>query len=108
MCRNRVPFDNLQIEGPDSHKRETIVTAYREVDFIPADWVERAAWWPGLQVYSQLIRVPVNPCRRETDFVVTTLVDVVERLLQEVFDEPFQSVDLDEMQTLLNSLETSE
>ena len=86
------------------------MAAYREVDFIPADWVGRAAWWPGLQVYSQLIRVPVDsrPRRRETDFAVTTLVDVIERLLREAFDEPFQSVDLDEMQTLLNSLETSE
>lgn len=84
------------------------MTAYREVDFIPADWVGRAAWWPGLQVHSQLVRVPVDPCRRKTDFVVTTPVDVIERLLREAFDEPFQSVDLDEIQTLLNSLETPE
>ena len=86
------------------------MTAHREVDFIPADWVGRAAWWPGLQVYSRRVRVPVDPCpkRRKTDFVATTPVDVIERLLRETFDEPFQPVDLDEVQTLLNSLETPE
>lgn len=87
------------------------MTAYCEVDFISDDWVERAACWPGLQVHSQPVRVPVDPCprrRRKTDFVATTPVDVIERLLREAFDEPFQSVDLDEVQTLLNSLETPE
>jgi len=23
------------------------------VEFIPSDWLERAAWWPGLMVYSR-------------------------------------------------------
>lgn len=82
---------------------------YREVDFIPTDWVERAAWWPGLQVHSRPVRVPVNvPCpqRRKTNLVIaTTSVDVIEQLLQEaLLLEPFQSVDLDELETLLNSL----
>ena len=88
------------------------MTEYREVDFISTNWVERAAWWPGLQVHSQRIRVPVDvacPQRRKTDFVITTSVDTIERLLQEaLFPEPFQSVDLDEVETLLNSLDAPE
>jgi hypothetical protein len=27
------------------------------VEFIPAEWLERAAWWPGLVVYSRPITV---------------------------------------------------
>ena len=27
------------------------------VEFIPADWVERAAFWPGLVVYSRPIAI---------------------------------------------------
>lgn len=88
------------------------MTEYREVDFIPADWVERAAWWPGLQVHSRRVRVPVDPCpkRRKTDFVATTPVDVIEHLLQAaLLDKPvFESIDLDEVEALLDSLDTPE
>ena len=27
------------------------------VEFIPADWLERAAWWPGLTVYSRPVAI---------------------------------------------------
>jgi uncharacterized membrane protein len=41
----------------------------REIEFIPAAWMEHAAWTPGLRVYSRPVRVPVHshPLRRKTD-----------------------------------------
>jgi len=45
------------------------------VEFIPADWLERAAWWPGLVVYSR----PVLIERRET---VRRECDLMEDLLR--------------------------
>jgi len=55
------------------------MTKYREIEFIPADWVERAAYWPGLQVHSRTIRVPADcPQRRKGD---STTVDKIEQLL---------------------------
>jgi len=27
------------------------------VEFIPADWLERAAFWPGLMVYSRPVQI---------------------------------------------------
>jgi hypothetical protein len=36
------------------------------VDFIPADWVERAAWWPGLTVYSRPVAVERRVRTRRT------------------------------------------
>jgi hypothetical protein len=27
------------------------------VEFIPADWLERAAFWPGLTVYSRPVQI---------------------------------------------------
>jgi hypothetical protein len=45
-----------------------------EVEFIPAEWVERAAWSPGLRVFSRPITVERRvDCRRKSD---------VEQLLQ--------------------------
>lgn len=92
-----------------------IAAEYREIEFIPTDWVERAAWWPGLQVYSRPVKVFIHdhPLRRKTDQVWTpTPIDVVERLLREAFQpeqqaqpeqpvqqkqpEPFQSIDFGE------------
>jgi len=32
----------------------------REVEFIPLDWIDRAAWWPGLQVFSHPVRIPID------------------------------------------------
>jgi hypothetical protein len=38
------------------------------VDFIPAEWVERAAFWPGLVVYSRPITIERRLyTRRATD-----------------------------------------
>lgn len=55
---------------------------YREIEFIPAEWVERAAYWPGLQVHSRTIRVPADcPQRRKGDSV-----DKIERLLLDMED----------------------
>jgi hypothetical protein len=87
---------------------------YCEVEFIPLDWVERAAWWPGLQVYSRPVKVPVydHPMRRKTDQIWTpTPIDVIARLLREAFQpeqpvqqkqqkqsEPFQSIELGEQE----------
>jgi len=88
------------------------MTEYREVDFIPANWMEIAAWWPGLQIHSRRIRVPVDPCpkRRKTDFVATTPVNVIERSLREaLLDEPmFEPIDPDEVEALLVSLDAPE
>jgi len=83
---------------------------YREVEFTPADWLDRAAWWPGLQVYSRPVRIPVDvacPQRRRSDRVYTdvTRVDVIERLLKAAFCEPFESVDLDKLEELIQSVE---
>ncbi len=81
----------------------TTATEYRVVEFIPTEWVERALWWPGLQVYSRPVRVPVdagvNACvlkRRKTD--------AVEQLLRDALlpDEPFQSID--NLEDLLKAL----
>ncbi len=36
------------------------------VDFIPADWVERAACWPGLMVYSRPVAVERRVRTRRT------------------------------------------
>jgi len=46
------------------------MTEYHEIAFIPADWLERAAFWPGLQVHSRTVSVPIDvdcPQRRKTD-----------------------------------------
>lgn len=88
------------------------MTEYREVEFISADWMDRAAWWPGLQVHSRPIQVPIldHPLRRKTDEVFvasTTSADVIERLLREAFllplplqaPEPFQSIELENIQS---------
>jgi len=79
---------------------------YREVEFIPADWLDRAAWWPGLQVYSRPVRIPVDvacPQRRRSDRVYTvTRVYVIERLLKATFCEPFESVDLNKLEGLIH------
>lgn len=84
------------------------MTEYRETNFIPADWVERAAWWPGLQVYSRPICIPVDashPERRKTDPGSLTLADdEIERLLQAALfpdESPFESVDLNHVENLL-------
>ncbi len=74
---------------------------HREIEFIPTDWVERAACWPGLQVYSRPIRVPIDvlcPQRRKDDPGVLTLaIDEIERLLQAAFsEEPFESINLED------------
>jgi len=59
---------------------------HREIEFIPADWVDRAAAWPGLQVHSRPVSVPIDadcPQRRKTDRGEPTLpVDEIEQLLQ--------------------------
>jgi len=34
------------------------------VEFIPAEWVERAVFWPGLVVYSRPIAVERRVCTR--------------------------------------------
>lgn len=83
---------------------------YREVEFIPLDWLDRAAWWPGLVVYSRPVKVPAfADCRRQTirreadreDHFRETPVEVIEQLLKETLlpdpsesIEPFQSIDL--------------
>jgi len=74
---------------------------YREVEFIPADWVSRAAFWPGLEVLSRPVSIPVGtvcPQRRKTDrdTPISTveqlpespeaILDLMERLL-EAYDE---------------------
>jgi len=83
---------------------------HREIEFISADWVARAAWWPGLQVYSRPVRIPVDCSRRrKTDATdatgIFTPVDKIERVLRETLlretDEPFESIILDDVKTLL-------
>jgi len=81
---------------------------YREVEFIPLDWLDRAAWWPGLTVFSRPVKVPYHAsCRRQAtrraeDSVVSiTPVDEIERLLRAALlpdtpSEPFQSIDVPE------------
>jgi hypothetical protein len=62
------------------------MTEYHEIEFIPADWVERAASCPGLQVRSRTVSVPIDvdcPQRRKTDRGVPTMaIDEIERLLR--------------------------
>lgn len=86
------------------------MTQCREVEFIPTDWVARAAWWPGLQVYSRPVRIPVDCSRRrKTDVTgatgIFTPVDEIERVLRETLlgetDKPFESIILDDVKTLL-------
>lgn len=76
---------------------------YREVEFIPAHWLELAAWHKGLVVYSFPVKVPhYEPCRRQAtrraeDRVVSiTPVEEIERLLRAALlpDAPFESIDL--------------
>lgn len=59
------------------------MTEHREIEFISADWMNRAACWPGLQVYSRPVRVPIVDCpqRRKTDIGSAILtVDEIEPL----------------------------
>ena len=86
------------------------MTQHQKVEFIPIDWVIRAAWWLGLQVYSRPVRIPVDCLqRRKTDTTDTTgiftPVDEIERALRETLleeaDKPFESVILDDIETLL-------
>jgi hypothetical protein len=49
------------------------------IEFVPADWLERAAWWPGLIVY----RRPVEVERR----VRTRRAADVEMLLRSLLSE---------------------
>ena len=50
------------------------------IEFIPADWLERAAWWPGLVVYSR----PVTVERRQQ---VRRASDRTEDLLRSLLSE---------------------
>ena len=45
------------------------------IEFIPANWLERAAWWPGLTVYSRPVQI-------ERRTVVRRACDRVEDLLR--------------------------
>jgi hypothetical protein len=49
----------------------------KNVQFIPSEWLERAAFWQGLVAYSRPIDIPCNPGRRKTA--------AVECLLQKTF-----------------------
>ena len=77
------------------------MTGCHEVEFIPIDWIDRAACWLGLQVYSRPIKVPDHPLRRKTD-------TGIERLLRETLlppetpetPEPFQSIELENIQPI--------
>ncbi len=80
---------------------------YREIEFIPADWVERAAFWPGLQVHSRTVSVPVDtgcPQRRKTDRGELTLTtDEIEQLLRVALDPEPEEATLDHVEGLLNA-----
>jgi hypothetical protein len=39
------------------------------VEFIPANWLEQAAWWPGLVVYSRPVLVERRVRTRRADDV---------------------------------------
>jgi len=43
------------------------------VEFIPADWLERAAWWPGLMVYSRPVQIERRVRTRRVDDVASLL-----------------------------------
>jgi len=71
----------------------------RDVEFIPLDWVERAAWWPGLQVFSRTVTLEFDLiCRRSQSRDVYTPIQTVERLLKAAFSDvvPFESIDLND------------
>jgi len=52
-----------------------------EVEFIPADWVERAFAWPGLTVYSRPIIVERRCNVRQSN-------DRIEKLLRTLLEVP--------------------
>jgi len=71
----------------------------RDVEFIPLDWVERAAWWPSLQVFSRTVTLEFDlVCRRMQSRDVYTSIEGVERLLKAAFSDivPFESIDLND------------
>lgn len=55
----------------------------KEVEFIPTNWMERAAGWPGLQVYSRPVCMLFNmPCRQNQPMNLNT----IERLIRAAFE----------------------